>query len=256
MTAVRITVAKRTLHAELAAAHARGPVAPCEVFQEGQSFLSTWAKPEGFCDWAWNDINKPVISLLTGGSFSSGLFDGWMRAEGSMMACCTDGFRPVSFLLERVDTLDLIDLAGVRDPAPREVYATERWGEFSYEFAGLAPGAPLTARLHFAETVHSAEGRRVFHLDANGARAVEGLDILAAAGGGFRPHVIELPLKADAAGRLRLDFVKGPADYPKASAIELLDAAGKRLAAVNCGGPAAGAFEADRGFSGGSAAGG
>ncbi len=256
MRAVRITVVKRALHQDLARAHGKREIPPCEVFQDGQTFLTSFQKPDGFCDWAWTDLSRGVTALLTGGSFDRGLFNGWMKAEGSLVACCSDGFRPVSFLLERIDTLDLLDLSRVDRPAPREVYGSERWGEFSYALAGLAPGAAGRLRLHLAEIYFAAPGKRSFHVEVNGRRALEALDVFAEAGGAHRALVRELPVTADAAGKVTVRFVSGPADAPKASGLELYaEGASTPVAAVNCGGPAVGGFSADAGFTGGSVTG-
>jgi uncharacterized repeat protein (TIGR04076 family) len=67
------------------------------VFHDGQQFLSEGLKmPEGFCSWAWADIQRDVTVLAVGGNFP------WVKEEGVMISCCTDGFRPVLFKLERV----------------------------------------------------------------------------------------------------------------------------------------------------------
>jgi len=256
MRAVRITVLKRALHEDLARAHGGREMHPCEVLRDGQSFVTGFQKPDGFCDWAWTDVSRGVVALLTGGTFHRGLFNGWMKAEGSLVACCTDGFRPVSFLLERIDTLDLLDLSRAERPAPREVYGSERWGECAYALAGLAPGGRGLLRLHLAEIYHGAPGRRSFHVEVNGRRVIEALDLFAAAGGAHRAIVRELPVEADAQGAVVVRFVKGAADEPKVSGLELYaEGAASPTLAVNCGGPAVGGFSADAGFTGGNATG-
>jgi len=53
-------------------------------------------KPEGFCVWAWDDLFKHLAVLHFGGDFP------WAE-EGTTVACCTDGARPVSFRLERIN---------------------------------------------------------------------------------------------------------------------------------------------------------
>jgi len=70
----------------------------CSVFKEGQEFIvgEDGRMPEGFCHWAWNDINKKVITLRYGGNFP------WMKEKGSSVSCCTDGFRPVIFEIRRI----------------------------------------------------------------------------------------------------------------------------------------------------------
>jgi len=73
-------------------------VGVCTVFEEGQEFVvgMDGEKPEGFCVWAWNDLFKYLSVLHFGGNFP------WAE-EGEAVACCTDGVRPVSFRLERID---------------------------------------------------------------------------------------------------------------------------------------------------------
>ena len=87
---VRITVLKRSVQTEFQG-HKRDPIQPCSVFRDGQQFLmeSQWQKPEGFCDWAWADL-RSMIQIVHSGQI------------GKNVSCCTDGFRPVFFLLERV----------------------------------------------------------------------------------------------------------------------------------------------------------
>lgn len=75
----------------------------CPVFTEGQVFETSYEKPAGFCDWAWRDLYPYTVSLLTGGNFSEGMFEDWMKDKDSIIACCTDGIRPVVFEVRRVE---------------------------------------------------------------------------------------------------------------------------------------------------------
>ena len=70
----------------------------CDRLEEGQIFEVDEAgtMPLGFCPWAWHDIYPEVTTLRVGGSFP------WMKTEGKIYACCTDGARPVFFTLERI----------------------------------------------------------------------------------------------------------------------------------------------------------
>ncbi len=99
----KITVLKKNLNEDLAKEYCQNEVTSCPVFLEGQEFISGFEKPEGFCDWAWNDIHKFVTVLLSGGNFSKGIFEGWMKDGKTMIACCTDAIRPVTFKIERID---------------------------------------------------------------------------------------------------------------------------------------------------------
>ncbi|HEY9766292.1 MAG TPA: TIGR04076 family protein [Chroococcales cyanobacterium] len=103
MPQFKITVLKRTLNEELAKSYCVNEVTPCSIFKEGQEFISGFEKPDGFCDWAWNDLFKFVAAFLSNGSFAEGVFEGWLKDRDSMIGCCTDGIRPVIFKLERVE---------------------------------------------------------------------------------------------------------------------------------------------------------
>ena len=74
------------------------PHEKCSAFEEGQVFTvgEDGAMPEGFCHVAWVDIYRKVHVLQTGGTYHP-----WYE-DGVIIACCTDGLRPVSFKLERL----------------------------------------------------------------------------------------------------------------------------------------------------------
>jgi len=70
----------------------------CDIVNVGDEFvLDEPNMPEGFCPWAWADINRDVISMMSGGSFP------WIEKEGVAIASCTDGLRPVMFLIQRIE---------------------------------------------------------------------------------------------------------------------------------------------------------
>ena len=93
---VRITVLKKYFHADFVAKYAAAPErwTECSHFEVGQEFLTSreapWVMPEGFCGWAWADIQKLVYGMARGG-------------QNVFVTCCTDGYRPVIFKLEKVD---------------------------------------------------------------------------------------------------------------------------------------------------------
>lgn len=70
----------------------------CENMEVGQEFIVDEAenKPAGFCTWAWHDIYPEVVGLQFGANFP------WMKQEGLIYSCCTDGTRPVFFKIERI----------------------------------------------------------------------------------------------------------------------------------------------------------
>ena len=99
----KITVLKKSIDKDLAKEYCQNEVTSCPAFSEGQEFICGFEKPEGFCDWAWNDIYRFVAVLLSGGNFSKDIFEGWMKDDKTMITCCTDAIRPVTFKIERID---------------------------------------------------------------------------------------------------------------------------------------------------------
>ena len=87
----KITVLKRTLNTDWSKEFRNIEGAKCEVFTDGQEFIieSPWSAPKGFCHWAWADI-RTFIHLVQEGKFET------------FVSCCTDGFRPVFFKIERI----------------------------------------------------------------------------------------------------------------------------------------------------------
>lgn len=94
---VEITVLKRTQNMEWLVQYADSIWEPCERLHEGQRFMAQGAEmPEGFCCWAWVDIQKYVLTLARGGNFLG-------TKPSVFVTCCTDGFRSVLFKLERIN---------------------------------------------------------------------------------------------------------------------------------------------------------
>jgi uncharacterized repeat protein (TIGR04076 family) len=98
----KITVLKTLYHEDLALEYRRPDVhrGPCPFFVEGREFYTReMEKPEGFnCDWAWNDLHKIVLGMMTRASYAQ-----WMKDPNTFIACCTDGVKPVVFKVERVE---------------------------------------------------------------------------------------------------------------------------------------------------------
>ncbi len=102
MTKLKITVLRRMFNQDLAEEYCQEDVTPCSLFTEGQEFTfdpyGNGNKPDNFCENAWNDIYRAIFTLSANGKFS-----GWMKNEHSIIACCTDGIRPVVFKVERIE---------------------------------------------------------------------------------------------------------------------------------------------------------
>jgi uncharacterized repeat protein (TIGR04076 family) len=102
MAKCRITVVKRTLNQDLIDEYLSEKyegLGSCTAFEDNQEFLieDFPSKPEGFCDWAWASIHKDVVAMMFGATYP------WPKEAGTAITCCTDGFRPVIFKVERVD---------------------------------------------------------------------------------------------------------------------------------------------------------
>ena len=102
MAKVRITVVKRLdfneIHgnADLGCSAKMDPV--CDMFTEGQEFVTDLTEmPQGFCVGAFVDICRFITGLRFGANYP------WMNEKGKVLTCCTDGFRPVVFRLERIE---------------------------------------------------------------------------------------------------------------------------------------------------------
>lgn len=69
----------------------------CYRHKAGDTFISVDGnKPEGFCSWAFADIQRD-ITLLRFGTDIPGM------ERGVLYSACTDGLRPVIFKLERLE---------------------------------------------------------------------------------------------------------------------------------------------------------
>ena len=103
MADVKITVIDKIAKQELQRQYGvldfkDGDDTTCDRFKIGDTFTYGDGDivPSGFCAWAWADIHRDVVALKNGANFRS------KKQEGTQIACCTDGFRPVFFKIERI----------------------------------------------------------------------------------------------------------------------------------------------------------
>ena len=103
MSKVRITAVRQTVYTDLMAQYENPISHACDV-SLGQQWVSVDGQcPVGMCPSAWSSMREFVESLARGeGNF----FDGWMKNPMSAMISCNDGFRPVSFYIERIEESD------------------------------------------------------------------------------------------------------------------------------------------------------
>ncbi|GAP21579.1 TIGR04076 family protein [Leptolinea tardivitalis] len=103
MSKCKITVLKTMFNKDLVDEYVekerRKTLGPCDVFKEGQVFIadSVSGMPPGFCPWAWDDIYKVITAYYAGGNFGM-----WYEGGDHLIACCTDGTRPVVFKIEKL----------------------------------------------------------------------------------------------------------------------------------------------------------
>jgi len=88
----RMTVLRKDFNADFYRQHPYGAAAACGRFEVGQQFVTAnpWDPPEGFCQWACADL-RSIIHRIHAGN------------PTVMIACCTDGLRPVFFKMEAVE---------------------------------------------------------------------------------------------------------------------------------------------------------
>ncbi len=98
---VKITVLKKLRLPDLIDKYAGKPIDVCNKFDEGQVYVTDGRKvPDGFCTWAFSDIFKDILMVRQNAECGS--------ADGKcQVASCTDGYRPVIFLVEPWDTPEL-----------------------------------------------------------------------------------------------------------------------------------------------------
>jgi len=103
MAKVKITVLKKVHHQDLLDeylsedARESGFVV-CSAFELGEEIVVEGMNyPAGFCHWAWADIQRDVMMVLFGQGFP------WVGPKATAISCCTDGFRPVTFKIERIE---------------------------------------------------------------------------------------------------------------------------------------------------------
>ncbi len=135
---VKVTVLDKKLYPELQKQYCANPVSgKCPCFNVGDEFIfrrddskdDFWHMGEGtlvnsgkpdqdlahspdthhcgskgipFCSEAWDAISRYIYSALQGGA----IMHGWTNDDHVMIACCSDGTKPVIFKIERIDIKD------------------------------------------------------------------------------------------------------------------------------------------------------
>lgn len=157
-----------------------------------------------------------------------------------------------------------VDTSGVTNPAPQDVYHSERWGAHTWVVGHLNPGSSYALRMHFAESAFSGAGQRNFNVAVNGQVVLQNFDIYGAAGALNKVVTQSVNAVADAQGMIVLQFQVGtssaPHLNPEVRAIDVTPTTGGTLygtsggsttyEAIDSGGPAVGSFVDDENTSG------
>ena len=148
-----------------------------------------------------------------------------------------------------------VDTSLVTNPAPQEVYHSERWGPQSWEIGHLTPGGSYNLRMHFAESAFAAAGARQFNVLVNGQQVLTNFDIFATASAQNKAITQTINTVADRNGAILLQLTPGAADQPEIRALDVTPSSGGQVygeapnattdIAINSGGPVDENFEAD-----------
>lgn len=96
----RITAVRQSTYPDLMEKYENVLAVACPL-QVGQVFLSDGLiKPDGLCDSFWETL-LPFLKKWREGIEEP--IQGWMKDSRTLLLSCNDGFRPMSFLIERLE---------------------------------------------------------------------------------------------------------------------------------------------------------
>jgi chitodextrinase len=148
--------------------------------------------------------NKVLVALNSGGT-ATGSFSADNSYSGGTAWCTSEN----------------IDVTGIVNPAPADVYKCERWGSFVYNFSGFVANVNHKVRLHFAEIYHNASGKRVFNVKINNSVILSNFDIFAQTGKKNKAIVKEFDVTPGVDGKITIEFLT-VVDAAKISGIEII----------------------------------
>lgn len=100
MKKVKITVIKKDFYEDLVKEYGVEGFTKCKRFEVGQTFITNYEQPEGFCNEAWKAIQHYVFALCFE---SNGFWETWMKDRRVAINSCNDGLRPVVFKIETIE---------------------------------------------------------------------------------------------------------------------------------------------------------
>ena len=123
---------------------------------------------------------------------------------------------------------DTIDTSKAKNPAPKAVYQTERFGsDMTFTFSALTPKEAYMVRLHFVENCLTGAGQRIFDVLINKNAVLTQFDIYGDAGGKDIATVKTFPTSADDTGKIAIEATStrtGGTDNALLNAVEILPA--------------------------------
>ncbi|MHB1698938.1 MAG: malectin domain-containing carbohydrate-binding protein [Acidobacteriaceae bacterium] len=114
-----------------------------------------------------------------------------------------------------------VNVVGVANPAPQEVYQTQRWGAMTYTIPGLTAGTQYTVTLQFNDMYWTKAGQRQFNVILNGTQVLTNFDIIGATGGQNIAIAKSFMAIANSSGQIVIQFTVGAADQPTIGGIEV-----------------------------------
>ena len=172
-----------------------------QKLEAGHQYNLTWQT-------AGVTASQPVLLIDSGGAG----IGRWAPDTFSSFSPGTTGARTVS---------NSIDLTGVTNPAPQQVYQSYILPGFASELSYQLPVADgsYTLRLHFMDEV-SYIGKPVFNIKINGVVVKSNYDLYADAGAAFKATALSFPVVASGGKGLLIELV-GVSGTPVLSGIEL-----------------------------------
>ncbi|MCK7554874.1 Ig-like domain-containing protein [Chitinophaga sedimenti] len=118
--------------------------------------------------------------------------------------------------------ISTINYNGTANAGPLALYGKRRYGNFTYNFTGLAGNGSYVLRLHFIEPWATTTGQRVMDVKVNDELKLDNLDLIAAGKNKrLRPILRDIAVMADTAGNLNVQFIS-VTDNAAVAGVELL----------------------------------
>jgi hypothetical protein len=113
--------------------------------------------------------------------------------------------------------------AAISNTTTQPLYQTQRYGNFTYQFA--VPAGTYSVNLKFAELYYATSGQRLFNVVINGTQVLTNFDIVASAGASLKAidKAFVVPVTG---GQIVIQFQTGAADLPAVNAIEITQSSG------------------------------